>query len=80
MDIAYWRAQLLHAVLLKLDARRDLLEKCSVRRLDIGIFPWLGVIELSIQSNDEIALGDRIGEWRLYNFTVMVQNRAQQHS
>lgn len=75
MDICRWQAQLLQAVLGKLDAERDVFERSRVWRLDIGISPWHGYIELSFQSIDETALMVRIGDWRLYNFTQMQEGK-----
>lgn len=68
MDIPRWEAQLLQAVLEKLDAEREILERCDVHRLDIGVFPWFGFIELSVQSIDEMDLTNHVADWRLYNF------------
>ncbi len=73
MDFDLWSANLAAAlrVLLEREERRFVAR--PIRRLDVGVFPWHGTIEISVLFQSDIAnvkpLGD-VAEWPNYNFSL----------
>ena len=69
MQIQDWKVQLETAIKAKLSAEPDVIRSWDPQRLDIGVFPWHGCIELSFQRDDESNLGGNIADWAHYNFS-----------
>jgi hypothetical protein len=55
-------------------AREDFLEK-TIRRLDVGLFPWHGWIELSVLLADDCCDVDDIAAWPHYNFSSIQEGK-----
>jgi hypothetical protein len=75
VQIQDWKVQLETAIKAKLSAEADAIRSWNPRRLDIGVFPWHGCIELSFQRVDESDLGGNIADWAHYDFSQFNEGR-----
>lgn len=79
MHLDNWRLELETALVAALKRAQQLDLEMGVRRLDIGVFPWYGLIELSLlRTTDqaEDAFGHTgIADWPLYDFSWLTEGR-----
>lgn len=63
------------AFIAKLRAAKDIFSGELIQRLDIGIFPWHGTIELSALCAGDTCQIEDIADWPHYNFSAIEEGR-----
>ena len=75
MDIQSLKPELEHALFAKLTELVQEYENREMLRLDIGVFPWHGTIELSVLFADDDCDENDIANWPHYNVSQLSEGK-----